>query len=155
MSAPRGAPGSKRGTSGRTVLLLRKACEAADDVMFADVPSELMNFKLPGRRQLGHSSRLQGDAGGAATAEEDAGAAVRVQPYAASTLPAELHEWCFQLVKSHLQDMYEPVWGWDDTRKRAQLRAVSGFAVCGQRLQTFECRDMRFLEMRVLKMLCT
>jgi hypothetical protein len=32
--------------------------------------------------------------------------------------------WAFELIKSSLKALYEPVWGWDDSKKMAQLQAV-------------------------------
>jgi GNAT superfamily N-acetyltransferase len=33
--------------------------------------------------------------------------------------------WAFELIKSSLKALYEPVWGWDDSKKMAQLQAAS------------------------------
>jgi len=35
-----------------------------------------------------------------------------------------LIQWAFDLVKSSLCHLYEPVWGWSDAKKKAQLESV-------------------------------
>lgn len=50
----------------------------------------------------------------------------------AAALPAGLSQWAFDLVKSSLGHLYEPVWGWSDSKKKAQLEAVrtDGSVLC-------------------------
>ena len=53
----------------------------------------------------------------------------QLRHYTAKSLPLPLLQWCFDLVKSTLHDLYLPVWGWSDTDKRKQLEAVSGIGL--------------------------
>jgi hypothetical protein len=49
-----------------------------------------------------------------------------VSYFTASSVPPELQEWTYQLCKDNMHDLYLPVWGWNERKKRRELKDVSG-----------------------------
>lgn len=49
------------------------------------------------------------------------GLSCSVRYFTPATLPPALLDWCFALVKSNMEELYKPVWGWSDRKKRSEL----------------------------------
>ena len=52
--------------------------------------------------------------------------------FQACSMTLELQEWTYQLCKHNMHDLYLPVWGWNEKKKRRELKDVS---VCGLLVQ--------------------
>lgn len=51
---------------------------------------------------------------------------VALKSFKRSQLPKEYEKWCFGLLKSNMQDIYEDGgWGWKDSEKSREVRAVA------------------------------
>lgn len=49
------------------------------------------------------------------------GLTMSLQYFKAENLPPTLMDWCFELVKTNMEELYVPVWGWSDKKKRQEL----------------------------------
>lgn len=47
---------------------------------------------------------------------------IDIRTYTARSIGKECLEWAFQLCKGNMEAFYEPVWGWNDEKKREELQ---------------------------------
>ncbi|GAX80284.1 hypothetical protein CEUSTIGMA_g7722.t1 [Chlamydomonas eustigma] len=57
--------------------------------------------------------------------------------------------WAFELIKSSLKTLYEPVWGWDDSKKMAQLQAASSRFIVATEHSADNQRPAAFINYRL------
>lgn len=76
---------------------------------------------VPPRTQVRDPLR---DLPGSLVRHEGGGHAYTVRAFRACSIPHGVLEWCFQLCKRNMRELYESVWGWKDDSKRKQLEAV-------------------------------
>jgi ribosomal protein S18 acetylase RimI-like enzyme len=47
---------------------------------------------------------------------------VTIESFTLDTLPKDIFNWAFQLVKKNMREMYEKAWGWSDNNKKNEMR---------------------------------